>query len=280
MKVHNTVAKALLNGNGGLSSTNVGQYGSTEQDLRPIGGSGEGCGCDEELELLAENLNQKIELEMRNFRDEVNSDLGSITASATGTPNGNPARAEYSPTRKEFLFVIPDGAPGSDGYTPVKGVDYFDGKDGTDGAKGDPGYTPVKGVDYFDGAKGDTGDIGPEGRSDNGLVIFDTVPGSPVTVDINAGYIYSFDLKDPTTNVVINDIPQSHDRGVQITLMIKQTTGSNLINITTQNGGTIKWPNGLKPRLSYEAGSVDVLTLLSIDGGVSYFGFLSGSDFK
>ena len=27
-----------------------------------------------------------------------------------------------------------------DGYTPVKGVDYFDGEDG---------YTPVKGVDYY-----------------------------------------------------------------------------------------------------------------------------------
>ena len=44
---------------------------------------------------------------------------------------------------------------GDPGYTPVKGVDYFDGapgkdgKNGTDGAKGDPGYTPVKGVDYF-----------------------------------------------------------------------------------------------------------------------------------
>jgi hypothetical protein len=29
---------------------------------------------------------------------------------------------------------------GKDGYTPIKGVDYFDGKDG---------YTPIKGTDYF-----------------------------------------------------------------------------------------------------------------------------------
>lgn len=35
------------------------------------------------------------------------------------------------------------GEPGQDGYTPVKGVDYFDGKDGQDG------HTPVKGVDYW-----------------------------------------------------------------------------------------------------------------------------------
>lgn len=48
-----------------------------------------------------------------------------------------------------------DGTNGQDGYTPVKGVDYFDGvngvdgKDGATGEKGADGYTPVKGVDYF-----------------------------------------------------------------------------------------------------------------------------------
>jgi len=39
-------------------------------------------------------------------------------------------------------------AQGKDGYTPQKGVDYFDGEDG---------YTPVKGKDYFDGVDGDDG---------------------------------------------------------------------------------------------------------------------------
>lgn len=43
---------------------------------------------------------------------------------------------------------------GKDGYTPKKGVDYFDGKDGKDG------YTPKKGVDYFDGKDGKDGTDG------------------------------------------------------------------------------------------------------------------------
>lgn len=43
------------------------------------------------------------------------------------------------------------GEPGKDGYTPQKGVDYFDGKNGEDG------YTPVKGKDYFDGKDGEPG---------------------------------------------------------------------------------------------------------------------------
>lgn len=45
------------------------------------------------------------------------------------------------------------GPPGEDGYTPIKGVDYFDGKDGKDGKDG---YTPQKGIDYVDGKDGYT----------------------------------------------------------------------------------------------------------------------------
>lgn len=44
------------------------------------------------------------------------------------------------------------GNTGKDGYTPVKGVDYFDGangKDGSNGKDGVDGKTPVKGTDYF-----------------------------------------------------------------------------------------------------------------------------------
>lgn len=39
-----------------------------------------------------------------------------------------------------------NGAPGKDGYTPVKGVDYFDGKDGLPGKDGAPGVSPAASV--------------------------------------------------------------------------------------------------------------------------------------
>ena len=54
-----------------------------------------------------------------------------------------------------------NGNNGKDGYTPIKGVDYFDGKDGKDGADGKngingtngkdgvDGYSPVRGKDYW-----------------------------------------------------------------------------------------------------------------------------------
>lgn len=48
--------------------------------------------------------------------------------------------------KKMFLRETP--VNGIDGYTPIKGRDYFDG------------YTPIKGEDYFDGTKGEKGDDG------------------------------------------------------------------------------------------------------------------------
>lgn len=60
-----------------------------------------------------------------------------------------------------------DGKDGIDGYTPIKGVDYFDGKDGVngiDGRDGKDGYTPIKGIDYFDGTNGRDGIDGKDGK--------------------------------------------------------------------------------------------------------------------
>lgn len=93
----------------------------------------------------------------------------------------------YTPIKGVDYF---DGQDGADGYTPVKGVDYFDGEDGVpcthewegtvlkvtsasgtssvdlrgpQGDKGEDGYTPQKGVDYFDGEQGPIGETGAEG---------------------------------------------------------------------------------------------------------------------
>lgn len=63
--------------------------------------------------------------------------------------------AEYDGS-EQVTVKIPTiaGPAGKDGYTPQKGVDYFDGKDG---------YTPQKGIDYFDGKDGPIGPAGADG---------------------------------------------------------------------------------------------------------------------
>ena len=71
--------------------------------------------------------------------------------------DGEDGASGYTPIKGVDYF---DGEKGDSGYTPVKGIDYFDGTDGTNGTDGASGYTPIKGVDYFDGEKGEKGDSG------------------------------------------------------------------------------------------------------------------------
>ena len=95
--------------------------------------------------------------------------------------NGTKGEDGYTPQKGVDYF------DGKDGYTPVKGVDYFDGEDGYtpqkgvdyfDGKDGEDGYTPQKGIDYFDGEKGDKGEKGDPGYTpQKGVDYFDGKDG-------------------------------------------------------------------------------------------------------
>ena len=97
---------------------------------------------------------------------------------------------------EEFLASI-KGEPGKDGYTPIKGVDYFDGEPGKDGVscthswngttltitsasgsssanlKGATGDRGAKGDKGDKGDNGDTGDTGAAGKDGSDYVLTD-----------------------------------------------------------------------------------------------------------
>lgn len=66
--------------------------------------------------------------------------------------------------------LIPEPVPGKDGYTPVKGVDYFDGKDGKDGKPGKDGLDGESIVGP-QGPAGRDGKVGPAGSPDTAAQI-------------------------------------------------------------------------------------------------------------
>lgn len=99
----------------------------------------------------------------------------------------NTMQLSFVASKESMLPVAPQNIALPAGYTPQKGKDYQDGKDGAsvtvqsvekstadggsnvvtfsdgtklivkNGSKGSPGYTPVKGVDYDDGKDGEDG---------------------------------------------------------------------------------------------------------------------------
>ena len=128
------------------------------------------------------------------------------------------------------------GPQGEPGYTPIKGVDYFDGKDGQDGKDG---YTPVKGVDYFDGTPGQDGKDGKDGteyHAGPGLYQEDNVIG----VKAGPGFFI-----DPDGNLGTESYAIPHEG---------DSVGNQLNWLTNQlNGTTFRdlW-NGMEPSWDVE----------------------------
>ena len=139
-------------------------------------------------------------------KDEVDAAIEQIelTPGAKGD-KGDKGEPGYTPIKGIDYFDGEPGAPGEpgkDGYTPVKGVDYFDGTPGKDGEPGKDGYTPVKGVDYFDGKDGEPGAPGKDGQ-DYVLTEADKQEIASM-VEVSGGG--DVDLSDYYTKEEINDL--------------------------------------------------------------------------
>lgn len=109
------------------------------------------------LEDMPEIAGANIKGDKGDKGDTGSVEWGDLTEEQIAILKGDKGDDGYTPVKGVDYF------DGEDGYTPVKGVDYFDGEDGKDGVDGKDGYTPVKGVDYFDGEDGADGKDGVNG---------------------------------------------------------------------------------------------------------------------
>lgn len=155
---------------------------------------------------------------------------------ADGADSVVPGPPGYTPVKGVDYF------DGVDGYTPIKGVDYFDGTNGTNGTNG---YTPIKGVDYFDGINGTNGTNGaglPVGGSDNQIL----------TKQSAADYDYAWEtpvagVTDHTllSNIGTNTHSQIDTALTRLANTSGTNTGDNLIIGTTTptptTGAKVLW---------------------------------------
>lgn len=136
----------------------------------------------------------------------------------------------YVGTEEEWLasLVGPRGEKGDNGYTPIKGVDYFDGE------KGDPGYTPQKGIDYTDGAKGEDGfsPTASVSKSGNTATITITDKNGTTTASVADGAKGNAGQDGVSPSVVVNNITGGHQ------IIITDKTGNHSFNVLDGEDGT------------------------------------------
>ena len=160
------------------------------------------------------------------------------------------------------------GEKGEQGIQGVQGEKGEKGEQGEQGPAGADGYTPIKGVDYFDGAKGDkgdkgdTGEIGPQGPAgsdglttaisvngttythSNGTI---TLPGYP-TVPTNVSKFIN-DANYASETFVTNKIAEASLGGGEVDL-------SGYVTKETGNASQITFSDGQTFQAKLEAGTL------------------------
>lgn len=225
----------------------------------------------------------------------------------------NPELARQDALSKALSNVLEqtEKIKGKDGYTPVKGVDYFtepeiqefataiksqvkDGvtpKKGIDYEDGKDGHTPIKGVDYFDGKNGKTPVLGtdyftPEDKSSIVSDVLKKVPKPNIPVpkvdDIvsKAVTVIKSDTGTFAAKKEFSDLVDFLKRG-------GFRGGSGGSSVTLKTNGT---PNGSQSLLNLVAGSnitltdngsgsVTIASSGSGSGTVTSFAFTNGAGF-
>lgn len=96
--------------------------------------------------------------------------------------------------------------------------------------------------------------------------------GSTETLDLETGNIHDVTL---TANCTFTFTGAVAGVGCAFTLILRQDgTGSRTVTWPA----SVDWDSGAAPTLSTGAGEVDVIVLLTVDGGTTWLGFVSGQD--
>ncbi|QEG07778.1 putative tail fibers protein [Salmonella phage SE4] len=93
-----------------------------------------------------------------------------------------------------------------------------------------------------------------------------------VTVPASAKTVVNLTLTSATTQINIGGVTDPATIARQITIAVKQGTGSNKANWDSR----IKWANNRKPVLSFLVGYEDFVTLITRDSGNTWVGFFNG----
>ncbi|MEA4022376.1 hypothetical protein VBJ55_22365 [Enterobacter hormaechei] len=109
--------------------------------------------------------------------------------------------------------------------------------------------------------------------STSALYAFGNVASAPtVTIPASSKTVVDVTLNAVTTQINIGAVTDPATIARQITIAVKQGTGSNKATWDSR----IKWANNRKPVLSFLVGYEDFVTLITRDSGNTWTGFFNG----
>ena len=102
-----------------------------------------------------------------------------------------------------------------------------------------------------------------------------TISGTNVlSIDATVASVFTVTLDNAITTFNVT-LPTS-SRSVTLTFLFTNTTGSNH---TINWPSNTKWPGGTSPTMTTIQNATDIISLSTVDGGTSWYGFLGGAEF-
>jgi len=108
-----------------------------------------------------------------------------------------------------------------------------------------------------------------------------------IACDLRVGKVFAADMQTTGLHAItLSNVPSTNNYNKvsqYITIVLNwpvTTTAGTACTSTVSWPSSVKWPGGSAPALTNKQGRTDVFTLLSVDGGSSWLGFVGGQDFQ
>ena len=121
-----------------------------------------------------------------------------------------------------------------------------------------------------------TGDVDVTGEiiadSYNETYVAVSVSSNTVTIDCEAGNVFSVTLDANVTTTTFSNPPASGTAYALALRLVQDATGSRSFAFPS----TVDWPSATAPTISTDANSVDWYVFTTVDGGTTWYGFTAG----
>jgi hypothetical protein len=102
------------------------------------------------------------------------------------------------------------------------------------------------------------------------------VSAGTVTLDLEAGNLFEVILTESVASVVFANPPPAGRAGVWYLILKQDDRGGRALDWPS----SIRWPKGSPPHISAAKNAVDFFAFVTRDGGITWYGFVDGYDFR
>jgi len=102
------------------------------------------------------------------------------------------------------------------------------------------------------------------------------ISAGTLILDFESGNVFEILLTQDVTSLLLLHPPAAGRAGSCSLILRQDATGGRTLNWPA----SVKWPSGAPPTISSAANAVDVYSLVTRDGGATWYGFAGGQDFS